>query len=387
MMPCACASRSERHICSAIETARATSSGPSLATKLIERGARDQLHRDEVEVAVAAVVVDRDGVATLEPRQDRGFLEEAAVELAVDVARVEHLERDRAAERNLLRLEDLAHPALADQRMDAVATAERQPDQGIELTLAVESRSLRHVAGQRGSPAQRWKNCPDWRCEQAACRAPHGPGPAAARIVQFPAEPQVRCATMRDVGGLRFAACMIFALLVGLWRYRARSEATAGTAAEGRAGTAAACGALGLRAALVFGMQRAAARSVSVRHLSIGLRCSSMSAMASMPRLPSAVRSSRPKERLHATRSVQSAKRSRRASAVPSRGASSSSGPTARWSPTRRARTRRAPKRALRRSPSVRSRVYMARSQSAWSCCMSGAAKPGDQVAIQREPR
>ena len=83
----------------------------------IERAAFHQLHGDVVDVVVATVVEDRDGVGMGQLRCGRCLQEEPSLELRIVFAIVlgaQDLDRADAAQRRLLGLVDLSHPAASN---------------------------------------------------------------------------------------------------------------------------------------------------------------------------------------------------------------------------------------------------------------------------------
>ena len=82
--------------------------------------ALDELHRVVVDAALAADGVDRDDVRVVERGGGAGFVLEAGELLLVEHrGERQHLQRDAAAERDLLGLVDDAHAAAAQLAEDA----------------------------------------------------------------------------------------------------------------------------------------------------------------------------------------------------------------------------------------------------------------------------
>ena len=80
----------------------------------------DELHRVVVDAAFAADRVDGDDVRVVERGGGAGFVLEAGELLLVEHRRErQHLQRDAAAERELLRFVDHAHAAAAELAEDA----------------------------------------------------------------------------------------------------------------------------------------------------------------------------------------------------------------------------------------------------------------------------
>src|SRR5205809_144224 len=92
-----------------------------LVEQILERGARDVLHDEVVEPALALDAIDGNDVGVIELGRGLGLLLEAAHHLVVlsDVGR-QHLDRDLALERQIMRQEDLAHPSLTQQALEPV---------------------------------------------------------------------------------------------------------------------------------------------------------------------------------------------------------------------------------------------------------------------------
>ncbi len=95
--------------------------GLLLLQHVLERRPRDVLHHEVVEAAFALDAVDRDDVRVVELGGGLGLLLEPAHDLIVlgDVGR-QQLDRDLALEREIVREEHRAHPALAEHPLDLV---------------------------------------------------------------------------------------------------------------------------------------------------------------------------------------------------------------------------------------------------------------------------
>ena len=88
----------------------------------IDPGAAHPLHHVEgASVAEGPGVVDGDDAGVLEPRQDRRFALEAPLRAARREAVPQHLDRDVASERRVLRGVDDPHPAAIDLALQPVA--------------------------------------------------------------------------------------------------------------------------------------------------------------------------------------------------------------------------------------------------------------------------
>ena len=97
------------------------------ADELLERPALDVLHDDEVGAVELAAVEDRDDIRVREPRGMRRLAPEALDELlVVRVPRVQHLDRDSAAELLVLGEVDVGHAAAAELARDAVTPREER---------------------------------------------------------------------------------------------------------------------------------------------------------------------------------------------------------------------------------------------------------------------
>ncbi len=97
------------------------------ADELLERAALDVLHDDEVGAVELASVEDRDDVRVREARGVRRLAPEALDELlVVRVPRVQHLDRDTAAEFLVLGEVDVGHAAAAELARDAVTPREER---------------------------------------------------------------------------------------------------------------------------------------------------------------------------------------------------------------------------------------------------------------------
>ena len=85
-------------------------------------GAADELHREVEPVVRLAGLVHRDDVRMVERGLEHRLAAEPGGELRVGrEVRREHLQRDRALERELRRLVHDAHPAAPEDALDAVA--------------------------------------------------------------------------------------------------------------------------------------------------------------------------------------------------------------------------------------------------------------------------
>src|SRR5262249_32168001 len=94
---------------------------PFARNELIERAAFDMLHRDEVDLAIGADVVDGDDVGMHERGRGPCFAEEPlAVRGLVDLIGADDFERDAAIQARVPGAVDDAHAALADFGFDAI---------------------------------------------------------------------------------------------------------------------------------------------------------------------------------------------------------------------------------------------------------------------------
>ena len=125
MTPRRWANRAALRICSVMSIARIGSSGASLADQLLERAAREVLHRDVVRAVVGAAVVDADDVGVLEAGRRLGLAAEALDEVRVlGEAAVQQLQRDLAPELLVLGQEHVGHPPGAEAREHLVAAVD-----------------------------------------------------------------------------------------------------------------------------------------------------------------------------------------------------------------------------------------------------------------------
>ena len=134
MIPIECASASDAQHWIRILTTRCGASG-ALRQRVAERQAVEELHRHEQPaVGGLAEVEHADGVRVLEPRARLRLVVEALDPLRIRRhLRVEHLDCDDAIDRDLARLVDDAHAALADTSLDLVPAVDDLADEGILL--------------------------------------------------------------------------------------------------------------------------------------------------------------------------------------------------------------------------------------------------------------
>ena len=93
-------------------------------------GPRDIPHRDVQQIVLGAHVVNGDHVRVVQRGGDPGFLQETGPEHVIGgKLRRQHLQRDDAAQAEVLRLVDHAHPAASEHRAHPVAR-ELVPHQG-----------------------------------------------------------------------------------------------------------------------------------------------------------------------------------------------------------------------------------------------------------------
>src|SRR5438094_306789 len=99
-----------------------------LLEQILERGTRDVFHHEVVEPTLTLDAIDGDDVGVVELGGGLGLLLEAAHHLIVlgDIGR-EHLDRDLPLEREIVRQEHGAHPALAQQPLDPVLALDHAP--------------------------------------------------------------------------------------------------------------------------------------------------------------------------------------------------------------------------------------------------------------------
>jgi len=87
----------------------------------VERAAGDQLHGDEIHIAVAVDFVNRNDVGMVQCGSGLGFLDETQPPRGIGrLLRRKHLQRHEAVETRVPRLVDHAHAALAELLEDLV---------------------------------------------------------------------------------------------------------------------------------------------------------------------------------------------------------------------------------------------------------------------------
>jgi hypothetical protein len=91
-----------------------------------------EAHRDVERVADRPGFVDRDDGRVLDRRREAGFAFEAGPErrLRRELGR-QDLEGDRTLERHVRGAEDHPHPAMPDERVDAISTEDRAQPQAL----------------------------------------------------------------------------------------------------------------------------------------------------------------------------------------------------------------------------------------------------------------
>ena len=100
---------------------RGADTQPAAANQMSERGARDVLHRDEVDAVGLPDLINRDDVRMIQGGSGSGLLNEALTSLSIDRAiRLEQLDRDGPAEARIDGAVDDAHPAFAERLQDLV---------------------------------------------------------------------------------------------------------------------------------------------------------------------------------------------------------------------------------------------------------------------------
>ena len=96
--------------------------GGELGEPLVEAASRDQLHAEEMPPSVLANLVNRHDVRMVELCDSLGLvLKSHQLGFGGERARLDHLEGDRPVERDLVSLEDDAHPASPQLAQDLVA--------------------------------------------------------------------------------------------------------------------------------------------------------------------------------------------------------------------------------------------------------------------------
>ena len=100
---------------------RGADTQPAAADQMSERGARNVLHRDEVDAVGLPDLINRDDVRMIQGGSGSGLLNEALTSLSIDRAiRLEQLDRDGPAEARIDGAVDDAHPAFAERLQDLV---------------------------------------------------------------------------------------------------------------------------------------------------------------------------------------------------------------------------------------------------------------------------
>ena len=146
--PRRCASASAPAIWETMRTARAGSSRVSSRQQRAQVGALDEAHREVERAALGAGVEDRDDVRVVERGRQPALALEAGAEDRVARERGrEHLQRDRAVERQVGGPVDDAHPAAPGDRVDAVAGEGRADGQ---LVAAGIGRDGGEAGAERG---------------------------------------------------------------------------------------------------------------------------------------------------------------------------------------------------------------------------------------------
>ena len=122
-----------------------------LADHLLERPARDVLHRDVVGAIEGAAVVHADDVGVLEPGRCLRLTAEALDEPGVlGEAAVQQLQRHLATELLVLGQEHVGHPAAAEARDDPVAAVDQRPGLDFRPSSApLRQQRLEHGLGDR----------------------------------------------------------------------------------------------------------------------------------------------------------------------------------------------------------------------------------------------
>ena len=112
--PAACAAPSAASSGSRIAIVTGTDSEPAFPEQVTQRAAVDQFHHQEHQVAVPALVVDRDDAGVAQRRgQPRLPFEPAEERRVGDVLRAHHLDRDRSVQPQVDAAVDHGHPARA----------------------------------------------------------------------------------------------------------------------------------------------------------------------------------------------------------------------------------------------------------------------------------
>ena len=110
----------------ATSSGRCAGNGGELGEPLVETFARDQLHAEEMPPLVSPDLVNRHDVGMVELRDRLGLVLKAhKLGFRGENARLDHLERDRPVERDLVGFEDDAHSTSAQLAPDLVAVAPR----------------------------------------------------------------------------------------------------------------------------------------------------------------------------------------------------------------------------------------------------------------------